>query len=54
MSHGANAGLPGAITLLSPIKEKFPEMGWADLIQVGGWVVGGPLQNLKLGTLLVV
>ena len=42
MSHGANAGLPGAVTLLTPVKEKFPDIGWSDLIQVGGcmWFVG--------------
>ena len=38
MSHGCNAGLPGAIALLTPIKEKFAELGWADLIQVGVWM----------------
>lgn len=30
----ADAGLPNALALLTPIKEQFPEMGWADLIQV--------------------
>eukprot|EP00166_Cyanidium_caldarium_P003790 ctg_3680.g613 len=32
MQHGGNAGLPGALNLLKPIKEKHPGIGWADLI----------------------
>lgn len=34
MQHGANAGLPLAMALLKPIKAKFPEVGWADLMQL--------------------
>lgn len=30
----SDAGLPNALALLTPIKEQFPELGWADLIQV--------------------
>lgn len=32
----ADAGLPNALALLTPIKEQYPELGWADLIQVRG------------------
>ncbi|KAI7841584.1 hypothetical protein COHA_004754 [Chlorella ohadii] len=53
MSHGANAGLPNALALLTPIKEQFPEMGWADLIQLASAVAvqeaGGPFIPLRLG-----
>lgn len=34
MQHGANAGLPLAMALLKPVKAKFPEVGWADLMQM--------------------
>ena len=41
MSHGCNAGLPNAYNLVKPVKDQFPELGWADLFQVGGrWRVG--------------
>ena len=38
MSHGANNGLPVALTLLTPVKEAHPTLGWADLIQLGSAV----------------
>ena len=41
MSHGANAGLPLAYNLIKPVKAQFPELGWADLIQVGGCLLAG-------------
>ena len=34
INHGANAGLVNALQLLQPIKDKHPEVGWADLIQL--------------------
>ncbi|CAN0137971.1 unnamed protein product, partial [Laminaria digitata] len=34
INHGANAGLSIAVKLLQPIKDKHPEVGWADLIQL--------------------
>lgn len=53
MSHGANNGLPVALTLITPVKEAFPELGWADLIQLGSAVAiaeaGGPHIPLRLG-----
>ena len=53
MQHGGNAGLPGAMNLLKPIKEKHPGIGWADLIQYASVlsieVAGGPKIPLKFG-----
>lgn len=34
INHGANAGLVNALQLLQPIKDQYPEVGWADLIQL--------------------
>ena len=34
INHGANAGLSIAVGLLQPIKDRHPEVGWADLIQL--------------------
>lgn len=34
INHGANAGLTTALQLLKPIKKKFDEVGWADLMQM--------------------
>ena len=34
IQHGANAGLANAIKLLEPIKEKVPEISYADLFQL--------------------
>lgn len=34
INHGANAGLVHALQLLQPIKDKYAEVGWADLIQM--------------------
>lgn len=53
MSHGANNGLPNAMNLIKPVKEAFPELGWADLIQLASAVAvetaGGPFIPLRLG-----
>lgn len=53
MSHACNNGLLNAITLITPIKEAFPDIGWADLIQLGSAVAvevaGGPFIPLRLG-----
>lgn len=38
IDHGANAGLVSCLPLLEPIKEKYPEVGYADLIQMGSAV----------------
>ena len=35
-NHGANAGLRKALTYLSPLKQKFTRLSWADIIQLGG------------------
>lgn len=34
IDHAANAGLASALELLAPIKEKFPEVSYADLFQL--------------------
>lgn len=34
IEHGANAGLPNALKLLEPFKEKYEAVGWADLMQM--------------------
>lgn len=53
MSHGCNAGLPGGLSLLQPVKDAVPEMSWADLLQLGSAVAievaGGPHIPLRLG-----
>jgi len=53
MAHGGNAGLPLALKLLTPIKNKFPEVGYADLFQMASAtaieVCGGPLIDMKYG-----
>lgn len=53
MSHGANNGLPIALSFLEPIKEEVSDMSWADLIQLASVVAiseaGGPFIPLRLG-----
>lgn len=48
-----NKGLQKAITLLEKIKEKYPNVSWADLIQMGGAtaveMAGGPRVNMLYG-----
>jgi catalase (peroxidase I) len=38
INHGANAGLSAAVALLQPVHDKFPEVSWADLIQMASAV----------------
>lgn len=38
INHGANAGLNGCLGLLDPIKEKYPDVSYADLMQMGSAV----------------
>jgi len=44
--HESNAGLVKALCILGPIKQSFPDVSWADLIQMAGAlaveVTGGP------------
>eukprot|EP00904_Undaria_pinnatifida_P010831 jgi/Undpi1/6879/HiC_scaffold_21.g09355.m1 len=53
INHGANAGLSIALNLLKPIKKKFPDVGWADLMQMASAtaveVAGGPVIDMKYG-----
>lgn len=53
LAHGGNAGLGLAIELLTPIKEKFPEVGFADLFQMASAaaveVTGGPKIPMRYG-----
>jgi Peroxidase len=49
--HGANAGLAGAVALLEPVKEAFPEMSYADIFQMASArsieLAGGPKIDMK-------
>jgi len=49
--HGANAGLAGAIALLEPVKEAFPDMSYADIFQMASAraieLAGGPKIGVK-------
>lgn len=53
INHGANAGLVGAVKLLEPIKEKFPAVSYADLMQMASCraieLAGGPKLGIKYG-----
>jgi len=53
INHGANAGLQGALHRLKPIKEQFPSISWADLMQMasvtGIELCGGPVIKLRYG-----
>ena len=53
LSHGANAGLQKAVNYLKPFKSKYPEISWADLIQLASVVAiqhaGGPLIPIRFG-----
>lgn len=44
--HGANKGLDGAMAMMEPIKQQFPEVSYADLFQMASAVAvqlaGGP------------
>ena len=52
-NHGANAGLRKALTYLSPLKQKFTRLSWADIIQLGGATAieqaGGPIIPMRYG-----
>jgi L-ascorbate peroxidase len=53
ITAGPNAGLDKALTYLKPIKEKFPLVSWADLIQMGSAtaieIAGGPKIDMIYG-----
>jgi L-ascorbate peroxidase len=51
ITHGANKGLAGAVALLEPVKEKYPEMSYADIFQMASArsieLAGGPTIDMK-------
>lgn len=51
ITHGANNGLINAVKLLEPVKEKFPDMSYADIYQMasarGIEKAGGPKIDMK-------
>ena len=51
IKHGANAGLAGAVKLLEPVKEKFPDVSYADIFQMASAraieLAGGPKIDMK-------
>jgi len=53
ISHGANAGLQGALDLAEPVKAKFPDVSYADLYQLASAVAievaGGPVIPMRYG-----
>jgi hypothetical protein len=53
IAHGANAGLAGAVMLLEPVKEKFPDVSYADIFQMGSArsieLAGGPKIDMIYG-----
>lgn len=53
INHGANAGLSGALTLLEPVKEKYPEVSYADIFQMASATAiekaGGPKIDMIYG-----
>ncbi|KAL2610659.1 hypothetical protein R1flu_029232 [Riccia fluitans] len=53
LAHGANAGLINAVKLLEPIKEKYPDISYADLYQLASATAieeaGGPKIPMKYG-----
>ncbi|CAN0264344.1 unnamed protein product [Pylaiella littoralis] len=53
INHDANAGLVIGLKLLQPIKDKHPDVGWADLIQLASATAieqaGGPVIDMKYG-----
>lgn len=53
ITYGANAGLAKAVGLLKPLKEKYKQVGWADLMQMASAVAvevtGGPVIPLRYG-----
>jgi L-ascorbate peroxidase len=53
IEHGANAGLSGALQLLGPVKEAFPEVSYADIFQMASArsiaLAGGPKIDMIYG-----
>ena len=53
LQDGSNAGLAMAIAMLSPFKQKYPKVSWADLIQMSAvasvHTAQGPLIKLNYG-----
>jgi L-ascorbate peroxidase len=53
INHGANAGLSGAVKLLEPVKESFPDVSFADIFQMASArsieLAGGPKIDMKYG-----
>eukprot|EP00249_Psilotum_nudum_P012585 c23868_g1_i1 orf=426-1763(-) len=53
LKHTANAGLDNALRLLEPIKEKYPNITWADLFQLASATAieeaGGPKIPMRYG-----
>eukprot|EP00752_Nemacystus_decipiens_P004231 g3865.t1 len=53
INHEANLGLVIGVQVLQPIKDKHPEAGWADLIQLASATAiedaGGPVIDMKYG-----
>eukprot|EP00213_Chloropicon_mariensis_P002735 CAMPEP_0197470064 /NCGR_PEP_ID=MMETSP1309-20131121/653_1 /TAXON_ID=464262 /ORGANISM="Genus nov. species nov., Strain RCC998" /LENGTH=307 /DNA_ID=CAMNT_0043006571 /DNA_START=210 /DNA_END=1133 /DNA_ORIENTATION=- len=53
LAHGGNAGLRNAISLLEPIKERHPEVSYADLFQMASAcaieTTGGPKIPMRYG-----
>ena len=51
ITHGANKGLAGAVALLEPVKEKFPDLSYADIFQMASAraieLAGGPKIDMK-------
>ncbi|KAL7504894.1 hypothetical protein ACHAXN_002429 [Cyclotella atomus] len=53
INHGANAGLANAVKLLEPVKEKYPDVSYADIFQMASAraieLAGGPSIDMKYG-----
>jgi L-ascorbate peroxidase len=53
INHGANAGLAGAAKLLEPVKQKFPDVSYADIYQMASAYsiekAAGPKIDMKYG-----
>lgn len=53
INHGANAGLAGAVKILEPVKEAFPDVSYADIFQMASAqaikMAGGPSIDMKYG-----
>lgn len=53
LSHAANSGLPRANSIINNFKNMFPDVSYADLIQIGGYAAiefaGGPAIPFRFG-----